>query len=235
MERGAHRAQAQGRIRTRWATPLRAGAHRGGKLNKGGPGADADALSQVNDNLDTPVRLNAIRVIGAEKTRPSFLSTLLAPYLPNLPPASYLSSTPHPRPSSQTLRGVLNTTRNVSGLLSQFDIFSQVEASLEASPSVLAEAEDVDIVLRVKEGSRYFLRTATDIGDGEGNAVSSFCFGLSGDGNAALTVGWDQTATARVRNAFGGAETLEGNLSFGTRTKSAFQVRSLLCLVPLPF
>ena len=33
-----------------------------------------------------------------------------------------------------------------------------------------------------------------------------------------------QTATARVRNAFGGAETLEGNMSFGTRTKSNFAV-----------
>lgn len=44
---------------------------------------------------------------------------------------------------------------------------------MEASPSVLSEAEDVDIVLRVKEAPKYFLRTATDIGDGEGSAVSS--------------------------------------------------------------
>lgn len=34
-----------------------------------------------------------------------------------------------------------------------------------------------------------------------------------------------QTGTAKIRNAFGGAETVEGNVSFGTRTKSAFQVR----------
>lgn len=34
-----------------------------------------------------------------------------------------------------------------------------------------------------------------------------------------------QSATAKIRNAFGGAETIEGNVSFGTRTKSAFQVR----------
>lgn len=33
------------------------------------------------------------------------------------------------------------------------------------------------------------------------------------------------TATAKVRNAFGGGETVEGNLSFGTRTRNAFQVR----------
>ncbi|KAL8276648.1 hypothetical protein RQP46_010916 [Phenoliferia psychrophenolica] len=163
----------------------------------------------VNENLETRLRLNAIRVIGASHTRPSFLRSLFTPFLPSVPSHSYLSP---PSPSSddkdkdrkpQTLRSLLNTTRNLSGLLNQFDIFSEVDASLEASPSVLAENDDVDIVLRVKEASRYFLRTATDIGDGEGNA----------------------TATARIRNAFGGAEMLEGNLAFGTRTKSAFQLR----------
>jgi len=30
----------------------------------------------------------------------------------------------------------------------------------------------VDLVFNVKEQSKYFLRTATDVGDGEGNAVS---------------------------------------------------------------
>ena len=180
--------------------------------------------AQVNDNLATPLRLNAIRVLGAEKTRPSFLAAVVGPYLPSLPPAAYLSAHPIDRPQS-TLRGLLATTRNLTGLLQQFDIYSDVEASLEASPSVLAEKEDVDIVLRVKEASRYFLRTATDIGDGEGNAVSLLwarkCSLYFGE----LTGARVQTATARIRNAFGGAEMLEGNLSFGTRTKSAFQVR----------
>lgn len=127
----------------------------------------------MHDNLDTPLRLNAIRIVGANSTRASFLSSLIAPYLPTLPPASYLSSSPHPDPApTQTLRSLLSTTRDVSGLFAKFDIFKEIDASLEASPSVLAEAEDVDIVLRVKEASKYFLRTATDIGDGEGSAVS---------------------------------------------------------------
>lgn len=130
--------------------------------------------TQVHENLDTPLRLNAIRVIGTKSTRASFLSSLVAPYLPTLPPASYLSSTPHPASDAtpQTLGSLLRTTRDVSGLFAQFDIFRDIDASLEASPSVLAEAEDVDIVLRVKEAPKYFLRTATDIGDGEGSAVS---------------------------------------------------------------
>ena len=33
-----------------------------------------------------------------------------------------------------------------------------------------------------------------------------------------------ETVTARIRNALGGGETLEGNASLGTKTKSAYQV-----------
>ncbi|GAA6049158.1 hypothetical protein JCM3770_003283 [Rhodotorula araucariae] len=161
----------------------------------------------VNDNLDTPLRLNAIRIFGAKSTRPSFLSRIFAPYLAPLPPPSFLAATfspdSPPQPSEQTLRSLLQTTRELSATLAQFDIYRGVEATIERSDSVLSEREDVDIVLRVQEAPRYFLRTATDVGDGEGNA----------------------TGTAKIRNAFGGAETIEGNVSFGTRTKSAFQLR----------
>lgn len=43
-----------------------------------------------------------------------------------------------------------------------------------------------------------------------------------------------QTATARIRNAFGGAETLEGNMSFGTRTKSSFNVGAISLSKTMP-
>lgn len=123
------------------------------------------------ENLETPLRLNAIRVVGANITRPSFLAALLGPSLPSLPPPSYISSDPVPMPPT-TLRNILATTRDLTGLLSQFDIFTQVDATLESSPSGLAEKDDVDIVLTVKESPRFYLRTATDVGDGEGSAVS---------------------------------------------------------------
>ncbi|BGP34898.1 hypothetical protein JCM10296v2_006722 [Rhodotorula toruloides] len=163
----------------------------------------------VNDNLDAPLRLNAIRILGAPSTRPSFLSRIFAPYLAPLPPPSFLAATfspdssAHAPPSKQTLRSLLQATRNLTSTLEKFDIYRGIEASLERSDSVLSEKEDVDIVLRVREAPKYFLRTSTDVGDGEGNA----------------------SATAKIRNAFGGAETIEGNVSFGTRTKSAFQVK----------
>ncbi|CDR35620.1 hypothetical protein NBRC10512_006492 [Rhodotorula toruloides] len=163
----------------------------------------------VNDNLDAPLRLNAIRILGAPSTRPSFLSRIFAPYLAPLPPPSFLAATfspdssAHAPPSKQTLRSLLQATRDLTATLEKFDIYRGIEASLERSDSVLSEKEDVDIVLRVREAPKYFLRTSTDVGDGEGNA----------------------SATAKIRNAFGGAETIEGNVSFGTRTKSAFQVK----------
>ncbi|KWU44573.1 DEAD/DEAH box helicase domain protein [Rhodotorula sp. JG-1b] len=103
----------------------------------------------------------------------------------------------------QTLRSLLKATRQLTETLESFDIYRGIDATLERSDSAFAEREDVDIVLRVKEAPKYFLRTATDVGDGEGTA----------------------TGTAKIRNAFGGAEVIEGNVSFGTRTKSAFQLR----------
>lgn len=46
------------------------------------------------------------------------------------------------------------------------------------SDSVLSGRDEVDLVFNVKEQPKYFLRTATDVGDGEGNAVRSSFFPL---------------------------------------------------------
>lgn len=179
---------------------------------------DADVHpSQINDNLDVPLRLNAIRILGASQTRPSFLSRIFAPYLTSLPPPSFLAASYPPTPSpptasDATLRSVLKTSQEVVSTLSKFDIFRTLDASIERPSSVLAHPDEVDLVLRVTEAPKYFLRTATDVGDGEGSA----------------------TATAKVRNVFGGGETLEGNLSFGTRTRNAFQVSFALSPIPFP-
>ncbi|GAA5854270.1 hypothetical protein JCM5353_000195 [Sporobolomyces roseus] len=161
----------------------------------------------VNENLEVPLRLNSIRFLGATTIRPSFLSSIVAPYLSPLPTPSFLSSSfpAPPPPSQQTLKSLLRTTRELTEALEKFDIFrpGTIEPTLVQSDSVLSGRDEVDLVFNVKEQPKYFLRTATDVGDGEGNA----------------------TGTAKIRNAFGGGETVEGNVSFGTRTKSAFQVK----------
>jgi outer membrane protein insertion porin family len=150
---------------------------------------DVHTYTQVSENAETPLRISAIRVLGANSTRPSFLAHLCSPYLSS--------------DDTTTLADVLERTRALSNRLASFDIFSSLSASIEKSPSIFASDQDVDVVLNVQEKSRFFVRTATDVGNGEGNA----------------------TGTARVRNAFGGAETLEANVAFGTKTKSSFQIK----------
>lgn len=145
---------------------------------------DCTSFGQVGDRLDEPMRLNAIRFLGLKQTRPSFLSSIAATHLPNLPPASYSHTSPSSTPSApsatpssspQTLRTVLQSARDLTATLAAFDMFSSVEPSLEATPGVLSEEGDVDLVVRVRERSRYMLRTATDVGNGEGSAVSRPC------------------------------------------------------------
>jgi len=51
-----------------------------------------------------------------------------------------------------------------------------------------------------KERPRFFLKTSTEVGNSEGNA----------------------SATSRIRNVFGGGETFEANVSFGTKTRRSF-------------
>ena len=59
---------------------------------------------------------------------------------------------------------------------------------------------DVAVYYSVKEKGRIFAKTGTDLGNAEGSAYAN--------------VQW--------RNVFGGAETLDANVSYGTRTRSSY-------------
>ncbi|KAL0580908.1 hypothetical protein V5O48_001102 [Marasmius crinis-equi] len=98
------------------------------------------------------------------------------------------------------LASVLHTTRAIGDRLKQTDIFHTVEARLERAKDALSSPEAVDIVFKTREKGRLLLKTSTELGNNEGNA----------------------SATARVRNVFGGAETLEANVSLGTTTRRSF-------------
>ncbi|TFK47553.1 hypothetical protein OE88DRAFT_1685927 [Heliocybe sulcata] len=141
----------------------------------------------VNTNLETPLRVASVRVEGAPHTRSSFLGFLVNPLLP-------------PGTSDSTLESVLHTTRRISHRLQDSDIFSYIEAKLEASSNPLAADQDVDVVFKTREKGRFYVKTSTEFGNNEGGA----------------------SATARIRNAFGGAESLEANVSFGTKTRRSY-------------
>ncbi|KAH9924208.1 surface antigen-domain-containing protein [Fomitopsis serialis] len=164
----------------------------------------------VNDNMSTPLRLASIRVEGAARTRQSFLSALVTPFLPPPVTPSFSASSDH----SSSLGDVLHKARHIGSLLQETDIFQSVEARLEGSRDFLARPGDVDLVLRTRERGRFYLNTSTQVGNNEGGA----------------------SATCRVRNAFGGAELLQANLAFATTTRVAFSASLSAPLLPyLPY
>lgn len=74
-----------------------------------------------------------------------------------------------------------------------------LDKSAKTDPSTTPT--DVAVYYSVKEKSRIFAKTGTDLGNAEGSAYAN--------------VQW--------RNLFGGAETLDVNASIGTRTRSSYQ------------
>ncbi|RDB18693.1 SAM50-like protein SPAC17C9.06 [Hypsizygus marmoreus] len=110
-----------------------------------------------------------------------------------------LASSSEDTPSN--LESVLHTTRRIAHVLQKTDVFQSVEAKIERAQNVLSQEGDVDIIFKTREKGRFFLNTSTELGNNEGNA----------------------SATGRIRNVFGGAEVLEANISFGTKTRRAFR------------
>ncbi|TIB72244.1 hypothetical protein E3Q24_01769 [Wallemia mellicola] len=103
---------------------------------------------------------------------------------------------------ARTFTDVLRKSRDVHANLAAFDLFSAMEAKLEPAQSLLARQGDVDLALKVIERGRLWAKSSTDVGNGEGSANIS----------------------VRLRNVFGGAESLEAQASYGTRTTSAFNI-----------
>lgn len=116
-------------------------------------------MQQVNENLSTPLNIASVRVRGAGRTRESFLGSIIDPVI----------STPDEK--SATLGSVLRKTKEIKNLLEETDLFSQVEAYIDRSRDSLGHPNDVDVVFLTRERGRYFLNTATQVGNNEGGAV----------------------------------------------------------------
>lgn len=112
---------------------------------------------QIEDNFDTPMTLSALRVVGTAQTRASFLAALLKPALAHAP---------------ETLGDVLHLTQASQRALAPWGLFKRIDVRIEQPQSLLAEKGAVDVVVDVKESGRLMLKSGTEVGQGEGSAVS---------------------------------------------------------------
>jgi outer membrane protein insertion porin family len=109
--------------------------------------------------MGTPVHVASIRVDGATHTRRSFLNGLVQ---------SQLVTQSNPT----TLESAIHTMGRISQLLHKTDIFHSVSSHLEKSQGPLSVDGDVDIIFTTREKGRLYLNTSTEVGNGEGSAVS---------------------------------------------------------------
>lgn len=140
----------------------------------------------LEESAGSNVHVNAVTILGVKATRPSFLEKVTNKIL-----------------KAKNVADVINTSQDVAEDLMRFDIFDNVQILLDnaTDSDPLAAPDSINVVYQLKEKSRVFIKTGTEIGNNEGNM------------NGSIT----------LRNVFGGAELLETVASFGTRNSSAFQ------------
>ncbi|KAG8762243.1 hypothetical protein FRC11_010336 [Ceratobasidium sp. 423] len=143
----------------------------------------------IHDSANSPARITSVRIDGTPNTRTSFLASIVNKHIPTTGMTQSLG--PH-----ETLLNALHTSRHITAALDSTGIFASVTPTLEASSSPYAAPYDYALHYRVRERGRFFLKTSTDVGS-------------NNDGSASIT--------ARIRNAFGGAESVEGALAFGNK------------------
>ncbi|CAO1621542.1 unnamed protein product [Jaminaea pallidilutea] len=153
------------------------------------------------------LRLCNIRLGGTSAARPSFLEALCGPYLsqPNALQRLLHSSSgrlDHPAPGqATTMREILALSAGLADDLRRLDLFKSIDVALMPAPT--SSPEDVDIVMQLRDSPRFWLKSSSDVGNGEGSV----------------------SLQARIRNIFGGAERLEGSYELGTRTRTALNVQ----------
>lgn len=75
--------------------------------------------------------------------------------------------------NSSTIADVVNEAQNVAERLQRLDIFDGVQVLLDRASDTdpLAAPDSINVVYQVKEKSRLFIKTGTEIGNNEGNMV----------------------------------------------------------------
>ncbi|KAI8805052.1 surface antigen-domain-containing protein [Cladochytrium replicatum] len=146
-------------------------------------------------DLDTPVTVRSVRVVGAVHSSPS-LFYHAANEAFNLP-----ESNDTPSPTTTPLVDVILTAQSEARRLLRLGAFGDVSVTLDSVPRNRKQKNKkgptpVDLVFEVKEKSRIYARTGTDLGSQEGSLNASF----------------------NIRNVFGKAETIETTASLGMQT-----------------
>lgn len=128
---------------------------------------------QVSDNMSRPLRLTSLRLSPPpQHTRTSFLDALVKPFLSQPHPSLPVFLNPAP-PQPRTLHDILLTTRALVGHLERFDIFKMDQLGVRLEPRRGGDADEVEMVLELREQGRLFFKAGTEIGGGEGGAVSA--------------------------------------------------------------
>lgn len=131
--------------------------------------------------------LTDIRVEGSRHTRSELFSELFSPLLN--------------RGRKQTLSEILKSSDRLYDRLIKLGIFSHLEISLAAKED---DPKGIQALVKVIERGRFFFKTSTDVGNGEG----------------ALT------GLARARNVWGRAEIFEASVGLGNKTRASCQFRA---------
>jgi outer membrane protein insertion porin family len=127
---------------------------------------------QIHDNMDRPLRLSSIRLHPAPPTtRSSFLNSLLSPFLSPSSLPQWLNPAP---PPPKTLHEVLLSTRALVAHLDKFGVFDLDQSSVRLENKRGGDADEVELVLGLKERGRLFLKAGTEVGGGEGGGVSCY-------------------------------------------------------------
>jgi len=70
-----------------------------------------------------------------------------------------------------TLESVLHQTRDITHALQSTQLFKSVHPEIMKSQRPDATVRDVDVLFRVQERGRLFLKSSTEVGNGEASAV----------------------------------------------------------------
>jgi outer membrane protein insertion porin family len=132
----------------------------------------------VTSNLDRPLRLTSIRLAPAPPTtRSSFISSLLSPFI-NKNAHPHLPAFFHPTgPTPTNLHEILLSTRSVVGYLDRFGIWDMQKSGVKLEHTPGGDEDEVELVLRLRERGRLFLKAGTEVGGGEGGGVSAYLSG----------------------------------------------------------